>query len=180
MKKQLLLEKPVLVKLKFMQIDETLESRMLKLKFYLTSQIFPYFQASVENLFDSSHFWMIMENNNAKEDQTNHLENDTLLNFNKTERETNISSEILNILSNLNLSVDANIALATENINDNSYDLYDIYNFGKVLGGRINVVPMGKWSEDAGTNTDTNWHEPKIKDLITQTQLLSNQVYKCG
>lgn len=99
--------------------------------------------------FDSKHIWLIIDN--AKESKKQKKETDIRhLGVNYTVKLNEEQKAVTNLLQILNISINADIALAAEDNVHASYDLHDIYNFGKLNGGVLNVVSKGKWSEHLG------------------------------
>ncbi|KAJ8730369.1 hypothetical protein PYW07_017407 [Mythimna separata] len=102
-----------------------------------------------ENMwFDSNHKWLLINNDEAETESNN----DTYINTIMFDNDRNAT--LIDKLDNLNISVDADIVLASR---DNaSYTLHDIYNFGKIQGGNLIVHEVGSWDEDNGLNLDIN------------------------
>ncbi|XP_050342409.1 ionotropic receptor 75a-like [Nymphalis io] len=86
--------------------------------------------ASKKTLFDSMHMWLILENE--------------ISNGN----ENKISS--LDILKQMNLSVDADVVVAVNK--GEHYDFIDVFNFGKIQGNHLEKKYIGTWSPGGGLN----------------------------
>ncbi|XP_063890567.1 ionotropic receptor 75a-like [Helicoverpa armigera] len=85
-------------------------------------------EASKNKLFDAMHPWLILTN---------------------IEDADNCTDYIQQSFQQLNLSVDADIAVASYNGGDN-YTLTDVYNFGKIQGNNLEVNHLGSWRPETG------------------------------
>ncbi|XP_026318656.1 ionotropic receptor 75a-like [Hyposmocoma kahamanoa] len=89
--------------------------------------------ASREMLFDSTHMWVIVDPMTYKCENEN-----TRMKF------------VDGVFQNLNLSVDADIAVVA--FCGDHYKLTDVFNFGKIQGNHLEKTPLGEWSRDTGLN----------------------------
>ncbi|XP_052738591.1 ionotropic receptor 75a-like [Bicyclus anynana] len=86
-------------------------------------------KASMESLFDAMHMWLIVENFN---NQWN----------------------IQEVLEGLNLSVDADLVLAS-NVGSR-FVLTDIFNFGNIQGNKLEKKVIGEWDIEKGLSVSRN------------------------
>ncbi|XP_050346439.1 ionotropic receptor 75a-like [Nymphalis io] len=137
--------------------------------------------ASENLLFDTTHKWLINEETKILPDDLSLIINEKYdyEDFNTTERANDaadIETPIINVLKNLNLSVDADI---TVSITKDSwrYDLYEMFNFGKCRGGKFIIQHIGSWDEEKGLNLSKmfkyyrrwNFQQMALKMIISMT-----------
>ncbi|XP_047529623.1 ionotropic receptor 75a-like [Vanessa atalanta] len=138
--------------------------------------------ASKNLLFDRNHKWLINEENKVSCDDLKLVFNEKYVHFddfNTTKVADNVDDieiPIIDVLNNLNLSVDADI---TVSITKDSwrYDLYEFFNFGKCRGGRYVIQNIGNWDINKGINlTKTfkyyrrwNFQKLALKMIISMT-----------
>lgn len=73
-------------------------------------------------------------------------------------------AEAFEILNKENINFDAEVTLAIPAGND-FYDIYEVYNPSFKRGGQLNIVPMGRWSEENGWNTTKQTKIERRHDL---------------
>ncbi|KOB66858.1 putative chemosensory ionotropic receptor IR1 [Operophtera brumata] len=83
------------------------------------------FQASKSKFLDAEHIWLVLTKN----------KNDTL-------------QYIEDKFQHLNLSIDADVAVANRNGDD--YTLLDVFNFGRIQGNHLEIGSLGSWSTNNG------------------------------
>ncbi|XP_026747620.1 uncharacterized protein LOC113508736 [Trichoplusia ni] len=105
--------------------------------------------ASRNMRLDATHKWLIIDDDKAEPGPYNNTGiNSTMFDESNT--------GVIEVLRNLNISVDADIVLASDVIF--GYNLYDIFNYGKIQGGNLIVNKIGSWNERRGLklNADLN------------------------
>ncbi|XP_063897567.1 ionotropic receptor 75a [Helicoverpa armigera] len=103
--------------------------------------------ASQNMWLDSHHKWLLIDDDEAKLEVYNNTDTENVLFEDR-------NTTLIDILSNLNISVDADIVVA-ENGNT-SYNLYEVYNYGKIQGGNLIVNEIGVWTHENGFNLNIN------------------------
>ncbi|KAJ2946813.1 hypothetical protein O0L34_g16137 [Tuta absoluta] len=89
-------------------------------------------KSSKLDLFDNMHAWLVLNSADSG--------NNTV----------NIMDYIEAAFNNLNLSVDADIAVAFRN--GDRYQLMDVFNFGRIQGNPLEKTELGVWRDDVGLN----------------------------
>ncbi|XP_045771317.1 ionotropic receptor 75a-like [Maniola jurtina] len=112
------------------------------------------YRASENVLFDSKHKWLIKEERDIFKNDVPLVNGmgdfeGTLYNETHIVNENEMTS--ISVLSNLNLSIDADIILSAK-IDDSSFKLYEVYNFGKARNGKFVIKSIGDWNVDKGLN----------------------------
>ncbi|PZC86162.1 hypothetical protein B5X24_HaOG200895 [Helicoverpa armigera] len=103
--------------------------------------------ASQNMWLDSHHKWLLIDDDKAKLEVYNDTEIENVIYEDR-------NSTLIDILSNLNISVDADIVVAEKG--NSSYNLYEVYNYGKIQGGNLIVNEIGFWSHENGFNLNIN------------------------
>ncbi|XP_060802907.1 uncharacterized protein LOC106141871 [Amyelois transitella] len=93
------------------------------------------YYASENSLFDSSRKWLLIESN--------------MTDYNNT-----LSAETIGRFNDLNMNVNADLFVAK--VTDNGYEMYEIFNYGKIQGGELIINNLGVWSDGQGFNEDLN------------------------
>nr|AOE48004.1 putative ionotropic receptor IR1.2 [Athetis lepigone] len=109
--------------------------------------------ASQNMWLDGNHKWVLINDDGSETERYGDVDNNTVM-FDNDKNSSIMDTGIMEVLSNLNISVDADIVVAER---DNSnYILYDIFNYGKIQGGNLNVHEVGSWGPHNGFNLDIN------------------------
>ncbi|XP_028163658.1 uncharacterized protein LOC114355161 [Ostrinia furnacalis] len=101
--------------------------------------------ASQNALLDSRHQWLIINT----DDNYTVINNDYAKNWTSSNVRT-----MLDIIGNLNISVDTDITLTIQGVN--SFEIFELFNYGKIQGGDLNIIKAGSWSAENGIMTNLN------------------------
>ncbi|CAH2106770.1 unnamed protein product [Euphydryas editha] len=113
------------------------------------------YYASENSFFDARYKWLIVDETEIINNLSVTVNTDRYLeNFNSAEEENNVTDinmTIVQVLSAVNLSVDADITVSITK-GSRRYDLFEIFNFGKIRGGKFIIQKIGNWDEKKGLN----------------------------
>ncbi|XP_046959722.1 ionotropic receptor 75a-like [Vanessa cardui] len=112
------------------------------------------YYASQNSLLDRNHKWLINEHNKVLHKDLSVMFDEKYVYFEDNNTKTgadNVSDvkTIVDVLNNLNLSVDADITVSIKR-DSWRYNLYEFFNFGKCRGGKFVIQNIGNWDVNKG------------------------------